>query len=157
MKAILAILVFASCIASAADDDIAKIRQLATSQWERVQANFRIVQSLDTQDHKSAVALFAKVRTKDGAVDDIVGRQLLERNYSSARDWLNREVNGWIINEAAHAQYPALSVLFNNPARLKWLQHIAAHRKKFPSTSLSAKKSDALVADILAKAIERNN
>ena len=157
MKTILAIFVCVACIASAADDDIKKLRQLITSQWERVQADFRIVRLLDAQEHEPAATLFAKIRTTNGATDDIVGRLLSERNYSEARDWLNQQVNVWIISEAGHSQWPPLTVLLNNPERLKFLQQVATHRKKAPSVSTSAKKSDALVADILAKAIERKN
>jgi hypothetical protein len=152
LKAILALLVFAWSSLGWADD----LRQIIRAQWERVQSDLKVVQLLDAKKFEAAGALFARVRTKDAAGDIVVTQYFSERKYAEARDSLNRDIDGWIIQEAGHSQRPALTVLLDNPERLKFLQQLAVHRKKFPpAPPPGRKKPYEVVSEALDKAVAR--
>ena len=153
---LLIVMLLATCVAQGAEEG-PNIAQMARTQWFRVQAEFRIVKHLDARQFSEAQSLFKTIRTANGMGDLAISRLLTEHKYSDARDWVNGDINGWIIEEAGHSQFPALGRLLGVPERLQFLQELAAHRQKFPAPTPEGWKSDALVARILVKALERKN
>ena len=124
----------------------------------RAKKYFAIVKHLDERELAAAEALFKTIDNTNGSGGfryEHTARYLRERDYDLARETCNWDIDFWIIDTAADSQVPALTSLLDNPERLRFLQDLAAYRKKFPATTAEGKKSEALVADILRKASER--
>jgi hypothetical protein len=151
---LLIVVLLATCLAQDAEAS-PNMAQMVRTKWFRVQAEFRIVKHLDAKQFSEAQSLFNTIRTRNEIRDIAVARLLTDQKYSDARDWVNGDINGWIIQEAGHSQFPALTGLLDVPERLQFLQELAAHRQKFPAPTPDGRKSDALVAHILVKAVER--
>lgn len=131
----------------------ADLARQVLDQWTRVQTEFQIVQQLDAGQYPEAEAQFRANRVPSSMTDQVIADLLTQHKYLEARDAINGQINGWIIQEAGHAQNPPLSVLLNNPARLQFLKKLAAHREKFPPKTPEGRASDALVANILLRAV----
>ncbi|MDB6066537.1 MAG: hypothetical protein JWR26_2745 [Pedosphaera sp.] len=130
----------------------------ARGDLNRAKTYFNIVKHLDSKESTAAETLFRTILNTNGCGGifyDRIALHLSKQEYDLARDLCICDIDFWIIDTAADWQVPALTALLDDPDRLRFLQDLAAHRKKFPARTADGRKSEALVVDILQKANER--
>lgn len=154
-RSALVVTLFVAGVAFSEENGVAHLRDTIRQQWMRVQTEFVVLKSLDGGDAKTALQRFQTVRITNAITDREIVEELTVGNTNHVRRLLNGSINGWIIQEAGHSQYPALTVLLDNPEKLHFLKELAEYRASH--ANLPSDESDKLVADILKKATDRKS
>lgn len=149
----------AACIAlGIAGCDARKGREVDTlqQQWVRVQNDFEVIKLIDSGYGQKALTTYKRLAHHEVVGDQAILRYFSSGDTNSVRTLLNKMLDGWIIQEACHSQYPPFTVLLDSPDRLSFLVNLGTYREKHPNIPFDA-EVDKTVAEILQEAQRRGS
>jgi hypothetical protein len=102
---------------------------------------------------KAAQGLLEQIDFTGCPLKDAILAALEKGDVPRSTQLIDLTINFWIVQEAAHAQHPSLTLLLDDPARLAFLQELALYRASLSGPDREATNKD--VAVILEKALAR--
>jgi hypothetical protein len=125
-------------------------------QWARIQNNFEVIRLIDSGKEKDALLTFRKFADPASSVDPSILKYFSEGEANKIRTTLNMIIDGWIIQESCHSQHPPLTVLLDNPDRLRFLANLATYRTDHPNLPFN-EEVDKTITEILLAAQQRTS
>lgn len=123
-------------------------------QWLQVQNYLEVIKLIDSGHNKEALTTYKRLADQNVVNDQAIFREFSSGDTNNVRVFLNKMIDGWIIQEACHSQHPPLTDLLDNPDRLRFIANLSVYREEHPNLSFDA-EVDKRVAEILIEAKRR--